>query len=63
MEAMGHGLTVEAVPSGGIPEMIVHGESGFLVNDEPEFILTVKRLQGESGLLGEIGRGARERRT
>src|SRR5262245_6288296 len=60
MEAMGRGLAVLAAPSGGIPEMIIHGESGFLVSNQQEFATAVRRLQSEPELLREIGRNARD---
>src|SRR5262245_44435570 len=60
MEAMGRGLAVLAAPSGGIPEMIIHGENGFLVSNQQEFATAVRRLQSEPELLREIGRNARD---
>ena len=61
MEAMGRGLVVLAAPSGGIPEMIIHGENGFLVSNQQDFAITVQRLQSEPELLIDIGRNARDR--
>ena len=61
MEAMGRGLVVLAAPSGGIPEMIIHGENGFLVSNQQDFATTVQRLQSEPELLIDIGRNARDR--
>jgi len=61
MEAMGRGLAVLAAPCGGIREMIVHGENGFLVANQRDFAVTIKRLQREPELLLDIGRRARER--
>jgi glycosyltransferase involved in cell wall biosynthesis len=61
MEAMGRGLAVLAAPTGGIPEMITHGENGFLAGNQQEFAAAIRRLQGEPELLGEIGRNARDR--
>src|SRR5262249_33563342 len=61
MEAMGRGLAVLAAPCGGIPEMIVHGESGFLIRDQRDFAVTIRRLQSEPELLLDIGSRARER--
>jgi glycosyltransferase involved in cell wall biosynthesis len=61
MEAMGRGLAVLAAPSGGIPEMIIHGENGFLVSTRQQFATAMQRLQSEPELLREIGRNARDR--
>jgi glycosyltransferase involved in cell wall biosynthesis len=61
MEAMGRGLAVLAAPSGGIPEMIIHGENGFLVSTQQQFATAMQRLQSEPELLREIGRNARDR--
>jgi glycosyltransferase involved in cell wall biosynthesis len=61
MEAMGRGLVVVAAPCGGIPEMITHGENGFLIEDPRDFAATMQRLQSKPQLLGEIGRKARDR--
>jgi glycosyltransferase involved in cell wall biosynthesis len=61
MEAMGRGLVVLAAPCGGIPEMIVDGENGFLVDNEQQFAAVIERLQREPELLPHIGRQARER--
>jgi glycosyltransferase involved in cell wall biosynthesis len=61
MEAMGRGLAVLAAPCGGIPEMIVHGEDGFLVGNQRDFAVTIQRLRSEPELLLDIGSRARER--
>jgi glycosyltransferase involved in cell wall biosynthesis len=58
---MGRGLVVVAAPCGGIPEMITHGENGFLIEDPRDFAATMQRLQSKPQLLGEIGRKARDR--
>jgi glycosyltransferase involved in cell wall biosynthesis len=60
MEAMGRGLAVLAAPSGGIPEMIIHGENGFLVSSQQDFATAMRRLQSEPKLLREIGQNARD---
>jgi glycosyltransferase involved in cell wall biosynthesis len=61
MEAMGRELAVLAAPCGGIPEMIAHGENGFLVGNRRDFAVTIQRLQSEPELLLDIGSRARER--
>jgi glycosyltransferase involved in cell wall biosynthesis len=58
---MGRGLAVVAAPCGGIPEMIVHGENGFLVDNHRNFAAIVERLRSEPELLSDIGRRARDR--
>lgn len=59
MEAMGRGMVVIAMPSGGIPDLIDHNLNGFLVHDELSFVVTLKRLQHKPALGLDIGRQAR----
>jgi glycosyltransferase involved in cell wall biosynthesis len=59
MEAMGHGLVVIAAPCGGIPEMIIDGENGFLTSEPSCFASVVARLQNDPSLRLAIGRKAR----
>jgi glycosyltransferase involved in cell wall biosynthesis len=61
MEAMGRGLVVLATPCGGIPEMIIHGENGFLIESPQDFAATMQRLKSKPQLLHEIGHKARDR--
>lgn len=61
MEAMGRGLPVVATRSGGIPEMIVDGESGFLVADAEALAGALIRLAGDPALRARIGEFARQR--
>lgn len=61
MEAMGRGLPVVATRSGGIPEMIVDGESGFLVDDVEALAGALIRLAGDPALRARIGEFARQR--
>jgi L-malate glycosyltransferase len=61
MEAMGRGLVVVAAPTGGIVEMIVDGDSGFLVANEREFVDVMNQLLERPELIAEISRRARER--
>jgi len=59
MEAMGHGLVVIAAPCGGIPEMIIDGQTGFLASDPATFGAIVARLQSDPALRITIGEQAR----
>ena len=61
MEAMGRGLPVVATRSGGIPEMIVDGESGFLVDDADMLAEALIRLASDSTLRSRVGECARVR--
>jgi glycosyltransferase involved in cell wall biosynthesis len=61
MEAMGRGLVVVAAPTGGIVEMIVDGDNGFLVASEREFVDVMNRLLERPELVGKISGHARER--
>jgi glycosyltransferase involved in cell wall biosynthesis len=61
MEAMAHGLPVVGSDVGGIPEMIVHGETGLLVSprDPKSLASALERLINcpqERRRLGEAGR-------
>lgn len=44
MEPMSYGIPVFGYPAGGIPEMIEHGKSGFLVKDQYEFSESLRLL-------------------
>ena len=61
MEAMGCGRVVIAAPCGGIPDMIIDGENGFLVSDPDSFASVVVRLHSDPDLRFAIGRAARAR--
>jgi len=64
IEAMGLGRVVVGGRNGGMSEMIVHGESGFLVDgSDPEDIARCieEDLAGNLGRLPEIGRAAARR--
>ncbi len=63
LAAMGWGLPVVAVASGGVPEYVEDGVSGLLVERaEYELIAgAMVRILGEAGLSGRLGAGARAR--
>ncbi|MFT4252815.1 MAG: glycosyltransferase family 4 protein [Caulobacter sp.] len=58
MEAMARGIPVIARPTGGIPEMVTHGETGFLVDDASAFVDVAGRLANDPELAAQIGRQA-----
>ena len=62
LEAMASGLTVVARPIGGVPEIIKHGETGFLTdsNDEDAIANSMLKLVIDSRLRMKIGRSAAE---
>lgn len=63
LEAMACGAAVVATRSGGFPELIEDGVSGFLVpvNDPEALAARIGALLGEPELRNEIGRNARKR--
>ena len=61
IEAMGTGLPIVASRVGGIPDMISDGESGLLVEPEPQSICTdLTRLVGDAALRQRLGLAARK---
>ena len=61
IEAMGTGLPIVASRVGGIPDMISDGESGLLVEPEPQSICAgLTRLVGDAALRQRLGLAARK---
>jgi glycosyltransferase involved in cell wall biosynthesis len=63
LEAMGSGLPVVATAVGGVPEVVVDGESGLLVppDDAAALALALSRLARDAGLRERLGAAARRR--
>ncbi|MCU0608261.1 MAG: glycosyltransferase family 4 protein [Chitinispirillaceae bacterium] len=63
LEAMASGLCVVASNCGGFPEMILHEQNGLLVLPENEDALAeaMLRVNGDPGLLSQLGAAARIR--
>jgi glycosyltransferase involved in cell wall biosynthesis len=63
IEAQSCGLPVVAFDNGGIPEVVAHGESGFLtpLYDRQAFAHRVDRLLADGALRVRMGRAAAER--
>jgi starch synthase len=63
LEAMSCGTAVAASRVGGIPEVVVHGETGFLVrpDDPAELASALNTLVRDKDLAAEMGRKGRER--
>ncbi len=59
LEAMSSGLPVVAARAGGIPDMIVDGETGFLFDREAQAIEAIRRLLACPETRSTIGRAAR----
>ncbi len=65
IEAMSAGLPVVGTQVGGIPELIVEGETGFLVPpaDPPALAIAIERLITDAGLRRRFGARAQQRAT
>jgi len=63
LEAMQHGLPVVTTTVGAIPEVVVEGETGFLVtpDDVPALADRLARLAAEPDLRRQMGVAARHR--
>jgi glycosyltransferase involved in cell wall biosynthesis len=63
LEAMAMGKAIVGARSGGVPEMIVEGESGLLVNrdDIPGLASAIKQLIADADLRRSMGMAARRR--
>jgi glycosyltransferase involved in cell wall biosynthesis len=53
-EAQVEGVPVVGFPAGGIPDMIGHGETGFLAATPADFVTILRRLRDEPDLFEEI---------
>lgn len=62
LESMRHGVPIVATDVGGNPELVVDGETGYLVppRDPPAFAAAVVRLLRDAGLRTRFGDRARE---
>jgi len=63
MEAMATGLPIVSTTIGGIPEMVVEGETGFLVQpgDVPALAEAIEKLTNDRSLGQRLGQGGYER--
>jgi len=63
VEACACGLPVVATNIGGIPEIVVHGENGFLCNSEAtdEIADAMARLARDASLRKQMGMNGRKR--
>jgi glycosyltransferase involved in cell wall biosynthesis len=63
LEAMAAGLPVVASAVGGVPEMVVDGETGFLVDpeDAPALRVALDRLLADPSLRRRFGEAGRRR--
>jgi len=61
IEAASAGVPVVSMNVGGVGEVVEHGATGLLVNDEQELILGVKQLIEDSGLRRSMGERAATR--
>ena len=63
LEAMFAGLPVVSTPVGGIPEMVLDGETGILVppGDDVAIADAIERILGDDELRGRMGQAARVR--
>jgi len=65
LEGMALGLPVAASRADGIPELVVHGETGLLhaIDDRESFVDDVARLVGDADLRRRFGEAGRARAT
>jgi glycosyltransferase involved in cell wall biosynthesis len=63
LEAMAAGLPVVATAVGGVPELVVDGETGFLVppGDAPALSRALDRILGDPDLRRRLGEAGRQR--
>jgi glycosyltransferase involved in cell wall biosynthesis len=62
LEAMVAGLPVVATRVGGVPEMVVHGETGLLVGDDDrDLAAAISTLLDDHGARERMGRAGRSR--
>lgn len=62
LEAMHAGVPVVAVRHGGVPEMVVDGETGLLVDaDDDALLAALAELVGDPARADEMGRAGRQR--
>lgn len=63
LEAMEHGLALVSTPEGGIPEIIIHGQTGFLVpqKNAEELANKLEILIKDSELCARMGKNGKKR--
>ena len=61
IEMLAAGLPVVSQPRGCLPEMVAHGESGFLSESEDEVAGALRELLLDPALRRRMGEAARER--
>jgi glycosyltransferase involved in cell wall biosynthesis len=62
LEAMAVGLPVVAAPVGAVPEIVVNGETGWLVNPEPNAVADcLEAALGDEGRSRHLGKAGRRR--
>jgi glycosyltransferase involved in cell wall biosynthesis len=63
MEAMATGLPVVSTTIGGIPEMVVENETGFLMqpNDPSALANAIEKVIGDRSLVQRLGQAGSER--
>ena len=61
LEAAAMGLPVLAGDSGGAPETVVPGETGYVVHDVADIVQALEMLLGNPDVRSEMGRAGRER--
>ena len=59
LEAMAAARPVVAAPEGGLPALVRHGASGYLVRDAQEFAAAVEQLLADEALCVRLGRVGR----
>ncbi len=61
LEAMACGAVPVVVNRGGLPEIVQHGENGFLCEDQDDFVSYTRKLMESASLMKKMAKASQER--